>query len=88
MQILLLKAAKKMVEISKKLSKTVQNRQQSVQKSKKCWSYFQNLATAKKCGIYLPNPTAGLQTYWARGAQVPQQFAALSEICILNVYVS
>ena len=27
--------------------------------------------------IYLQKPTAGLKTYWAQGAQVPQQFAAL-----------
>ena len=54
------KSSKKMAAISKNLSKTVQNRSKSVQKSKKCWSYSQNLAHAKKCGIYLPNPTAGV----------------------------
>ena len=50
---------------------------QNQSKIQKFWIYFLNPAQAKKCGIYLPNPTAGLRTYWAQGAQVSQQFAAL-----------
>ena len=50
--------------------------QKLLKKSKNCWSYSQSPALTKKRGIYLQNPTAGLQTYWALGAQVPQEFAA------------
>ena len=46
--------------------------------NKNRWSYSQNPAHTKKRGMYLQNPTAGLQTYWARGAQVLQQFAAVT----------
>ena len=44
----------------------------------KCTLFSETPCThGQKYGIFLQNPTAGLQTYLARGAQVPQQFAAL-----------
>ena len=45
--------------------------------SKKCVVYCKYPNCDKKCGTYPLNSTAGLQTYWAPCAQVPQQFPAL-----------